>query len=246
MRYIYEPRGKALEYSPLALNLYTGCSHKCSYCYAPAIRRQTMDQWACSPSAREIRIDFLEKDCADLRASGRSKDSVLLCFMSDPYQPGIDTSLTRKTLEVLGRWGQTATVLTKGGVAASRDFDLMAKFGIGFGQTIIMRDDSLRAQFEPGASTIESRIEAIKEAKARGIKTWVSVEPVVDADEALSVIEELSDWVDLWKVGKLNHNKAIEEGIDWAKFAHDAIRILDERNSKYYIKKDLLAFTKVR
>ena len=40
MSVIYEPKGKAREYSPLALNLYLDCSHGCKYCYAPAIQRQ--------------------------------------------------------------------------------------------------------------------------------------------------------------------------------------------------------------
>ncbi len=31
---VYEPRGRAREYSPLALNLYRGCSSRCVYCYA--------------------------------------------------------------------------------------------------------------------------------------------------------------------------------------------------------------------
>ena len=31
MSIIYEPRGKAREYSELAVNLYTGCSHGCRY-----------------------------------------------------------------------------------------------------------------------------------------------------------------------------------------------------------------------
>jgi DNA repair photolyase len=35
---IYEPKGKAGEYAPLALNLYAGCSHGCTYCFAPTAR----------------------------------------------------------------------------------------------------------------------------------------------------------------------------------------------------------------
>ncbi len=37
---IYVPKGRAREYSPLALNLYRGCEHRCSYCYCPRIDRQ--------------------------------------------------------------------------------------------------------------------------------------------------------------------------------------------------------------
>ena len=40
MQTIYEPKGKAREYSPLALNLYDGCDHGCKYCYVPKIKQR--------------------------------------------------------------------------------------------------------------------------------------------------------------------------------------------------------------
>jgi DNA repair photolyase len=32
---IYETRGKAREYAPLGIELYTGCSYRCKYCFVP-------------------------------------------------------------------------------------------------------------------------------------------------------------------------------------------------------------------
>ena len=45
--------------------------------------------------------------------------------------------------------------------------------------------------------------------------------------------------VDFWKVGKLNHNKAVESRIDWPKFREDAVSLLDSFGCRYYIKEDL-------
>jgi DNA repair photolyase len=38
MQTIYEPKGKAREYAPLALNLYESCPHGCKYCYKEGMR----------------------------------------------------------------------------------------------------------------------------------------------------------------------------------------------------------------
>ena len=45
--------------------------------------------------------------------------------------------------------------------------------------------------------------------------------------------------VDFWKVGKLNHNKAVEQSVDWPKFRDDATALLEHYGCKYYIKEDL-------
>lgn len=42
---IYEPKGRANEYSPYACNLYIGCSHRCRYCYAPHALQRSADNY---------------------------------------------------------------------------------------------------------------------------------------------------------------------------------------------------------
>ena len=48
-----------------------------------------------------------------------------------------------------------------------------------------------------------------------------------------------SGCVDIWNVGKLNHNKAVEQSVDWPKFRDDATALLEHYGCKYYIKEDL-------
>ena len=45
--------------------------------------------------------------------------------------------------------------------------------------------------------------------------------------------------VDFRKVGKLNHNQAVEQSVDWPKFRDDATALLEHYGCKYYIKEDL-------
>ena len=44
---------------------------------------------------------------------------------------------------------------------------------------------------------------------------------------------------DFWKVGKLNHNKAVGQSVNWPKFRDNATALLEHYCCKYYIKEDL-------
>jgi len=79
--------------------------------------------------------------------------------------------------------------------------------------------------------------EALADAHALGLRTWVSIEPVIYPDQALQVLNLTT--VDTFKVGKLNHDKAREEKIDWRQFLADVLAKLEGRECGYYIKNDL-------
>ena len=59
MTVIYQPKGKALEFAPLAFNPYKGCSHSCLYCFAPKATFNDRQNFYSNP---EPRIDILEND----------------------------------------------------------------------------------------------------------------------------------------------------------------------------------------
>jgi DNA repair photolyase len=238
---IYEPAGKAREYSELAANFYTGCSHACKYCYCPAIMRKTLEQWSATPHARTNVLKQFERDAQ--RATPEQKEKELLfSFMSDCYQNEESAFLTRQALLIVEKYGfNKVNILTKAGFRAVKDFDIFKRnTGWKFGSTIIMRNEELREQWEPGAPSIQSRYEAVKLAHEIGIFTWVSIEPVVDTEEALKVIADISPFTSFFKVGKLNHMKEVEATIDWKKFYYDVIKELGSK--PHLIKADLLKY----
>ena len=63
---IYEPRGKAREYAPLAVNLYNGCGHSCEYCYAPSFIHTTRNKFG-KPEPRKDIIDKINYDAGRLK-----------------------------------------------------------------------------------------------------------------------------------------------------------------------------------
>jgi len=237
---IYEPRGRAGEYAPLAVNLYRGCGHGCIYCYAPGatfIERQEFIK----ATPRQGIIEKLEKDTPRAALDG-DKGNVLLCFTCDPYQPiDITYQLTRQAIEILHKNGFNVTILTKGGKRAERDFDLL-RHGDEFATTLTFLDEQKSLKWEPGAAIPEERIEALKKAHKLGIKTWVSLEPVIEPAESLEIIRQTHTFVDLFKVGLLNYHPRGKE-IDWRKFLWECIATLKQYGCQYYIKKDLRRYS---
>jgi len=235
---IYKPKGRAAEYAPLACNLYRGCSHGCTYCYAPAALRRPQEEWAADhPPARPGILDALRLDAERMRQASDQRE-VLFCFSCDPYHGG-DTGTTREALRIMGEAGLRATVLTKGGTRAARDFDLFKRYGFSFGQSIVWNSNAAGTAWEPGASLIHDRRYAAAKAHDVGILTWVSLEPVIYPAHALAVVRKMYSYVDIWKVGKINHDRALEAAVDWAAFLRDIGTLMDDVGANGYIKTDL-------
>lgn len=244
MNVIYEPKGRALEYSPLACNLYMGCTHGCKYCYAPACMRKKPETWHEAARARsENVLQLFERDCRNLVKSRAADDArrVLFCFLSDPYQPlERELHLTRRGIEIAAQYGLKVDVLTKGDASLiAEDLPLMRRADTHLGITLSFINDASRAEWEPQASSVQSRLAILRQAHELGIYTWVSMEPVIIPQEALEVIKAAHPYVDFWKVGKLNHNKKVEQSVDWPRFRDDVTALLDSLSANYYIKEDL-------
>jgi len=239
MQVIYEPRGRAREFAPLAANLYRGCAHGCLYCYVPQTIKMKRHVFITEPNPRKDVLISLEKDARKYRGDDRE---ILLSFTSDPYQPlEMEQGLTRRAIEILKENKLRFTILTKGGMRATRDFDLLENYdGCRFGTTLIFIKQADADKWEPDASPVSERIDVIKAAQERGIKTWVSLEPVIDPNQALELIKLLHPVVDQWKVGKLNY-KHPDRRVDWIRFREEARELLDSLGADYYLKESLTA-----
>lgn len=110
-----------------------------------------------------------------------------------------------------------------------------------YGATLTFWTERDSLEWEPGAATPTERTFALEEAHRRGITTWASLEPVIQPETSLKLIEETLDFVDIYKVGKWNHDKRANE-IDWKAFGRAAIDLLKKHKKKFMIKKDLAAY----
>lgn len=237
--YIYEPKGKAGEYGEYALNLYNGCSHGCTYCYVPPIVYRQRDDFHAKVAARNICWPKLEKEIQNHRGK-----NLFLSFTSDPYQALEESeNITRKVIELCHKNTVRVIVLTKAGKRSEKDFYLLKRKPLlsnyGATLTFLNLQDSLK--YEPGAADPEERLQALKKAHSIGIPTWASLEPVIDTEQSLEIIRRTKNYIDEYKVGRLNHAQEVNL-IDWKKFASDVVALLKTTGKKYYIKKDLALF----
>ncbi|MDD5641838.1 MAG: hypothetical protein PHX53_09330 [Syntrophales bacterium] len=238
---IYEPRGKAREYASLALNLYRGCLHGCLYCYAP---KATFTDRATfhDPSYIKARPGVLEDLEEQARQMAGDKREILLSFTSDPYQPlEREARITRQALKILMAHDLTVTILTKGGCwGLERDQDLLTMNpGNTWSVTLTLRDQVLSDKWEPYAALPQDRIDSLLLAKLLGLRTWVSFEPVISPSAVYSLLEATHEFVDFYKVGKLNYHPRARE-IDWRRFKGEMEERLTRLGKPYYLKKDLL------
>ena len=240
MKIIYETHGRAREYFELAANLYLGCGHACPYCYGPDVLHMTPAAFFKDPRPRKNVIEYLTQDAAVLAGQGERRP-ILLCFVTDPYQPlDVKLQITRQAIEVLKGKGLSVAILTKGGRRATRDLDLLGP-GDQFGTTLTFIVEEERKQFEPGAAPFLERIESLAAAKERGVRTFVSLEPIFDYETAVEIIEQYHTVVDFWKVGKLNYMAQAKE-INWPVAAEKIIAALKKVKASFYIKKDLAQY----
>ncbi len=168
---LFDPwKGKLCTCPPkYSFSPYTGCSHRCLYCYATSYIR-----------AQESvpKKDLLHRLLRDLKKVDRGLP-ISMANSSDPYPP-IEASLglTRRCLEVLLPRGLKVMIITKSN-AVARDVDLVSKGNCAVSFTITTLDEGLAARMEPGAPRPRERIKALELLSKEGVPCIVRVDPIV-------------------------------------------------------------------
>lgn len=235
--HIYAPKGQAGEYAPLAANPYRGCGHGCAYCYVPLVTRQDRPEFDAGAVDRKSFLHELSRDASKYMAADIT-EQVMLSFTTDPYHPG-DTTLTRDSLRILANHGLGFCTLTKGGTRALRDMDLFRPDRDAFASTLTTLDDAFSLKWERNAALPDDRLTALGAFHDRGIFTWVSLEPTLDIESSLAVVDATHEFVDLYKVGRANYLKEITRTTDWHGYTLRMIEKLQKLGKRHYIKADL-------
>ena len=225
MKPIYVPIGKAKEYGDYALNIYTGCPHECFYCFAPNVLHRERQQFH---TVVEPRKNIVEETRRQIEREGITGKLIHLCFTCDPYPHGYDTTTTREIISLLKSTGNNVQILTKGD--GSRDFDLLGPDDW-YGITLDGIGDGRNPQWK-------ARLDALAEARIRGINTWVSFEPITNERQFFIELHLVSQIVSKVKIGKMNYQPS---DINWAELGRKAETLCQQLELDYYIKESLRA-----
>jgi DNA repair photolyase len=225
---IYMPSGRAHEYGEYAINIYTGCDNGCTYCYAPGVLHlpRTLFEMV------QPREGIIEATRVQLSTFRERDKHIFLSFTCDPYPRYCDSTPTREIIKAIKLSGNHVMLLTK--TPIERDFDLLDD-NDWFGVTLTCDTDQAR-ELEPKAYMPSQRLMLLNMAHNRGIKTWVSMEPVIDPNYCCHLIAVL-DYIDLYKIGKLNHQKS--DAVDWKHTGRNLECWCNTYHRNYYIKEDL-------
>jgi DNA repair photolyase len=193
------------------LNIYIGCLHGCKYCYVQALAKRyrwSYGEWGCWVIVRK-NLPKLVK--------GKSLNGwIFVSSLSDAYQP-IERKfkLTRRVFDAIS-YNNRLRILTKSDLIV-RDSDVLSKFkGVEIGLTVNSFDERLRRKLEPGAVSMERRLNALRTVKDDGFRTFGFVSPVIPyLTDVEAVLGELRGLVDYVVVEVLN--PCVKDFVEWLK-----------------------------
>jgi len=169
---LFDPWRSSLCTCPVKFSFdpYTGCSHRCLYCYASSYIR---DFYNCRPKKNLLTI--IKRDLEKL-----PKNAVIsMSNSSDPYPPiEKELELTRKSIEEFRKHQVRLLVITKSDIVL-RDVDLLKEIGAAVTISITTLDNSLARRIEPSAPPPSRRLQALAKLSEEGINTGMRLDPVI-------------------------------------------------------------------
>lgn len=166
------------------INVYRGCEHGCSYCFA----RPTHEYLGMSAGLDFESKIVVKEDAPELLRkefmSRKWKPQVLaMSGVTDCYQPlERKFQLTRRCLEVLEEFRNPVGIITKN-FLVTRDVDILARLAkfncVVVNISITTLDASLTPKLEPRASLPRARLEAIRILSEAGVPVSVLAAPMI-------------------------------------------------------------------
>ncbi len=166
------------------INVYRGCSHACTYCFArPTHEYLGLNVGDDFDRRIVVKINAVERAKLELNSPGWTHETVALGSNTDPYQRAEGKfRLTRGVVEALGESRTPFSILTKSPLVL-RDLDLLkwaaARTSVRVMFSVGTLDPAVWRVTEPGAPDPRRRLDAMRAVAAAGIETGGLIGPVL-------------------------------------------------------------------
>ena len=174
------------------VNPYVGCMIGCEFCWAAtsAELSRALEGLPTLPWGRWVDVKVNAPEVLRRELAAHPPGAVRMSpVVTDPYQPlERKYRVTRGCVAAIVDAGFSPVILTRDARVLD-DVDLFARApGAAVGMSIPTDDDAVRAAFEPGASSIDERLDALEQLHAAGVRTFAVVQPVLpmNADALVS------------------------------------------------------------
>ena len=167
-----------------SLNPYTGCEHRCAFCYVRAFELRA-DRPSDDRYGRTVRVKVNVAGVLRSELSRKSwrKQTVVIGAATDPYQPAEGRyKLTRQCLQALRDFANPAAMITRGPMIV-RDLDVLTELAhradLHITFSIPTIDDDIWRRTEPGTAHPKQRLRAIEKLVSAGIDVGVGMAPIL-------------------------------------------------------------------
>ena len=167
-----------------SLNPYTGCAHRCTFCYVRAFEHRA-DRPSDDRYGRSIRIkvNVAEVLRAELARPSWKREGIAIGAATDPYQPAEGRyRLTRACLEVLSAARNPFSLITRGPMI-KRDLDVLVeaahRTAVHVTFSVPTLDESIWRTTEPGTAPPRRRLQTLRHLRDAGIDAAVGLAPIL-------------------------------------------------------------------
>jgi len=176
-----------------SLNPWSGCAHKCVYCFARAYHARYREKNVGSDFDSNVDVRVNIADVLRKELHRRRDGSLAIGTATDPYQP-IEGKyqLTRRCLEALIDYPMPTSIVTKGPLVV-RDIDVLKKLDEETEITVYFSvpcvNEEIVRKTDPGTAPPRQRLRALRMLREAGIDAAVLCMPVLpgisDSEESL-------------------------------------------------------------
>lgn len=169
---------------PWTVNPYRGCSHACVYCFArPTHDYLGLDIGTGFDTEIVVKTNIAQVLAKELAAPRWQRETVAMGTNTDPYQRAEGRyRLMPGVIAALADHRTPFSILTKG-TLLTRDLPLLASVSgrveVSLGVSVAMVDKLVQTALEPGAPSVEARLQLIRKIRQTGLSCMVLMAPIL-------------------------------------------------------------------